>query len=108
MAGYAFLSHDFIPYILNSVAYFFQLNTVMTYSKYDSHMNFMVNQELVSILFFITIGYSFYKLYARGKHAPINKYSIPNQGWRWKGYFLFLNCAKNVVEEKIKLLDFWN
>ena len=80
MAGYAFLSHDFIPYILNSLAYFFQLNTVMTYSKYDSHMNFMVNQDLTSVLFLITIGYSFYKLYARGKHAPINKYSIPNQG----------------------------
>ncbi len=78
MAGYAFLSYDFIPYLLNSIAYFFQLNTVMTYAKYDSHMNFMVHKELTSVLFLITIGYSFYKLYATGKYAPINKYNIGN------------------------------
>ena len=72
LAGYACLTLDFIPYILCSVAYLYQLNNVMIDSSFVPLFRFYLNKEFVSVLFLITIIYCMFRIY-----YPVKKRSLP-------------------------------
>jgi Gpi18-like mannosyltransferase len=63
MAAYSISTFDFRPYILLSIAYFFQLNDIMISSGYYTFAPWYIDKDIISLLFLITIIYSSYRLF---------------------------------------------
>lgn len=64
---YSFLRKDFFPFILFSIAYFLNMESILKWGRFDNYHTVIFQKYFAGALYAIVIVYLFFRLYQK-KH----------------------------------------
>jgi len=64
LAAYTFLTNNYFPFVLGSVAYFLNLEKIMCSLALTNYKTLIFHPVFIALLFLLLIVYLFYRLYA--------------------------------------------